>query len=101
MEWGLLLNPFGRKTKSQQARKLKDNIVKQISKSDAPIGLTDNLAFGMFGIMRNLPGYRVEHFFKDNFYASQFFQLLSLINYEVSKSDKEYRAMERKNRKGR
>jgi len=51
--------------------------------------------------MRKLHGYRVEHFQKDDFYASQYFALLDLINLENEVKDKEYKRIERDAKKKR
>jgi hypothetical protein len=50
--------------------------------------------------MRKLSGYRIEHFLSDNFYASQFFALLSLIKLENDLKDKECKKAERESKKG-
>ena len=49
--------------------------------------------------MRKLTAYRVEHFNTENFYASQYFGLLDLINLENELMDKEHKKAERESKK--
>jgi len=55
----------------------------------------------MYVIMRKIPSYRVEHFQDDNFYASQYFALLDLINLESELQNKEYKKIEREQKRRR
>lgn len=52
----------------------------------------------MYRIMRKLP-YRVEHFFKPNFMASQFFVLCDMIQEEVDNDNKAYEKQQKKLKK--
>lgn len=46
--------------------------------------------------MRKLSGYRIEHFQSKNFYTSQYFALLDLINLENELEEKEYKRSNKK-----
>jgi len=49
--------------------------------------------------MRKLNSYRIEHFQKETFFASQYFALLDLINLERELEDKEYKKAERESKR--
>ena len=51
---------------------------------------------GCYRIMRDLPGYRIEHFLSDKFFASQFFLLIELI---IQEKQEENKAMTKANKK--
>jgi len=52
-------------------------------------------------IMRKLHSYRIEHFQKKTFFASQYFALLDLINLESEIEDKNYKKAERESKRKR
>jgi len=49
--------------------------------------------------MRQLGGYRIEHFLKNDFYASQYFALLNLIDLERELDEKRYKQIEKDSKK--
>ena len=50
----------------------------------------------MYVLMRKLHGYRLEHFWDDNFYASQFFALLYLVREEAEEKEKMHKKASKK-----
>lgn len=50
--------------------------------------LSNALASGIYLILRKCSGYRLEHLFRDDFYSSQYFQLISFLQQELSPSKK-------------
>ena len=88
-----------RDNKKQQAIRFSDAIRKQIT-SSKPITPTDSLALAIMLIMKEFPGYRLEHFFGEKPISSaQFFGMIDLIREKATEEEKRMKEMENKSKR--
>lgn len=74
---------------------------KQEEEKNSVDTMDEGLSIGVYRIMKNIPSYRLEHIFSDDFTSAQFFALNDLITHDFEQQEKKYQEQKKENEKGK